>query len=43
MYFSKDLSQNTEVTQIKVDHNGNLNDYPAGLLDEWGTLMAKLF
>lgn len=42
IYYSKDRSQNTEIKQIKIDNKGNLDDYPVGLLDEWGTLMAKL-
>lgn len=42
-YFSKDNNQNTIVTDIGMDNNGNLSDYPNGLLDEWGLQMSKLF
>lgn len=41
-YFSKSESQDTIVQNISVDENGNLSDYPDGLLDEWGILMAEL-
>lgn len=41
-YFDKNSDQETEVTSIAIDPNGNLSEYPKGLLDEWGTLMARL-
>ena len=41
-YYSKDSQQETQCTKIRVDRNGNLDNYPAGLLDEWGELMARL-
>lgn len=41
-YFYKDDNQNTVVNNLVVDNNGNLNEYPDGLLDEWGILMAEL-
>ncbi len=41
-YFQKNDELNTEAVNINVDSNGNLNQYPDGLLDEWGELMSKL-
>ena len=41
-FFSKNGNQETTVTPISMDTNGNLSDYPAGLLDEWGILMTEL-
>lgn len=41
-YFDKNDNQETVVASIAIDKNGNLSDYPAGLLDEWGNLMAQL-
>jgi len=41
-YFSKDSSLNTKVTKIRMDKNGNLDNYPSGLMDEWGYLMSRL-
>lgn len=41
-FFSKNLEQETKVNNIFIDRNGNLSDYPLGLLDEWGNLMAEL-
>lgn len=41
-YFDKTARQYTNVIPIQVDKNGNLSDYPPGLLDEWGNLMARL-
>ena len=43
VYFDKDPDQLTRTTEIAVDRNGNLSEYPEGLLDEWGNLMAELF
>ncbi len=42
VYFSKNEDQETRVNPISVDKNGNLSDYPSGLLDEWGILMTEL-
>ena len=42
VYFDKDEDQNTKTTEIAIDCNGNLSDYPQGLLDEWGILMSAL-
>ena len=42
IYFYKDEDQLTGTVEIAVDQNGNLSDYPAGLLDEWGLQMASL-
>ena len=42
VYFSKDSDMNTIGTNISIDDEGNLDDYPDGLLDEWGDLMSKL-
>lgn len=41
-FFSKNQDQETKVDNIYVDKNGNLSDYPSGLLDEWGILMTEL-
>ena len=41
-YFDKEKDQNTIVENIMVDANGNLDNYPDGLLDEWGILMSEL-
>lgn len=42
LYFDKDKEQLTHATEISVDNNGNLSEYPSGLLDEWGLQMAAL-
>lgn len=44
-YFDKnDESQlETSVTTIYVDDDGELSEYPRGLLDEWGNILSKLF
>lgn len=41
-FFHLNEELDTEVTEIDLDRNGNLSDYPMGLLDEWGELMAEL-
>ncbi len=41
-YFNKDMNQNTTINNLSVDKNGNLDEYPEGLLDEWGILMSEL-
>lgn len=45
LFFEKNLvtKLETEVTEIRIDKNGELDDYPDGLLDEWGNLMTRLF
>lgn len=42
VYFEKDDNQNTRTDEIAIDSNGNLSDYPDGLLDEWGLQMSML-
>lgn len=42
VYFEKEPDQMTRTTEIKVDRDGNLSEYPEGLLDEWGIQMAAL-
>ena len=42
VYFEKDNEQITKTTEIAIDKNGNLSDYPKGFLDEWGDQMAAL-
>lgn len=41
-FFTKNKDQETKVDNIYIDENGNLSDYPLGLLDEWGILMTEL-
>lgn len=41
-FFSKNRDQETKVDNIYMDEKGNLSNYPEGLLDEWGILMAEL-
>lgn len=46
MYFDKintEKEQYSRITQIQVDKNGNLSDYPENLLDEWSNQLSKLF
>lgn len=42
IYFDQDENLNTKLTNIQIDKNGNLDEYPVGLLDEWGELMSRL-
>ena len=44
-YFGKkeDATLETKIQAINVDKNGELDQYPKGLLDEWGNLMSQLF
>lgn len=45
MYFDKVITPNeqfTKVTQIKVDKNGTLSEYPKAFLDEWSNQISKL-
>ncbi len=32
----------TKITEIHIDKNGTLSEYPDGLLDEWGNQLTKL-
>ena len=44
-YFNKVITPNeqySEVTDIKIDQNGTLSEYPEHLLDEWNTQLLKL-
>ena len=41
-FFRKNENQETKVDQIDMDERGNLSEYPKGLLDERGILMAEL-
>ena len=38
----EDSTSSPIVSQIKIDGNGNLSDYPQGFMDEWGIQMSKL-
>ena len=45
MYFEKtttEKEQYTKITPIKVDKNGELDDYPKDFLDEWSNQLLKL-
>ena len=45
MYFDKittDIEQYSNITQIKIDENGELSDYPKDFLDEWSNQLLKL-
>ncbi|MDR0681772.1 MAG: DUF3696 domain-containing protein [Dysgonamonadaceae bacterium] len=45
MYFDKvttDVEQFSQVTQIKIDRNGELSEYPKDFLDEWSNQLLKL-
>jgi predicted ATPase len=45
MYFEKtttEKEQFTKITQIKVDKNGTLSEYPKDFLDEWSNQLFKL-
>ena len=45
MYFDKkttDKEQFTTITQIRIDKNGTLSDYPKNFLDEWSNQLSKL-
>lgn len=44
IHFGRDNNLNTkpEITQIKVDTNGNLSDYPDDFMDEWTQQMSQL-
>lgn len=45
MYFDKintEKEQYSRITQIQVDKNGTLSDYPKDMLDEWSNQLSKL-
>ena len=45
MYFEKtttEKEQYTNITQIRVDHKGELDEYPKDFLDEWSNQLLKL-
>lgn len=45
LYFEKtttEKEQFTKITPIKVDQNGELNEYPKNMIDEWGNQLFKL-
>ncbi|MDP3434251.1 MAG: DUF3696 domain-containing protein [Bacteroidota bacterium] len=45
MYFEKtttEKEQFTKITQIKVDINGTLSEYPKDFIDEWSNQISKL-
>ncbi|MDI9364088.1 MAG: DUF3696 domain-containing protein [Flavobacterium sp.] len=45
MYFEKtttEKEQFTEITPIRVDHKGELDEYPKDFLDEWSNQLLKL-
>jgi predicted ATPase len=45
MYFDKtttDKEQFSKISQIKVDKNGTLSEYPKDFLDEWSNQLSKL-
>lgn len=44
-YFEKVVEaseQYSSITDIEIDRNGTLSDYPEGLLDEWSNQLSKL-
>jgi predicted ATPase len=44
-YFSKvvaDMEQYAKITDIEIDKNGELSEYPENLLDEWANQLSKL-
>ena len=41
-YFYKDDEQDSRISELYLDEHGILNDYPEGLLDEWGILSSQL-
>ena len=38
----KESEQYSEITDIRLDNNGTLSEYPENLLDEWSNQLAKL-
>lgn len=41
-YFSTNGDNESVVNPVEIDGNGELSDYPSGLLDEWGDLLSRL-
>ena len=41
--FADIIEQYTCITDIKVDHNGELSHYPDGFMDEWNIQLMELF
>lgn len=41
--FADITEQYTDITDIKVDHNGELSHYPDGFMDEWNIQLMELF
>jgi len=44
-YFDKEITDNeqySKITDIRIDQNGELSDYPKDLLDEWSNQLIKL-
>jgi predicted ATPase len=44
-YFQKEnheMEQYSKITDIEIDKNGSLSEYPEGLLDEWSNQLSKL-
>ncbi|MDR0691552.1 MAG: DUF3696 domain-containing protein [Prevotellaceae bacterium] len=44
-YFSRvvaDMEQYAKITDIEIDKNGTLSEYPENLLDEWANQLSKL-
>lgn len=42
IFFDRQGDQPSVATQIKIDAQGNLSDYPDGFMDEWGIQMSQL-
>ncbi len=45
-YFDKNITdseQYSKITDIEIDKNGSLSEYPDNLLDEWSNQLSKLF
>ncbi len=44
-YFKKEVTESeqySKITNIEIDKNGTLSDYPKNLLDEWSNQLSKL-
>lgn len=42
IFFDRNGSDSPINTQIKIDHEGNLSEYPDGFMEEWGIQLSKL-
>ena len=42
VFFDRKGNETSTATQIKIDEEGNLSDYPDGFMDEWGNQMSQL-